>query len=195
MPYRRFAKLTLPLLLMLALVLPTAAQSPTPEPEQEGQNPLLGLIATALNITPAQAEIYKAEAGFGGLVKASRLAQASGQSLDALLARHAAGEGWGEIAKSLGLHPGNKGNNLGQLIKQQRAKEQGKPGQGGRPDVPPGQAKKNPDQTPPGQDQTPPGLDKTPPGHGGTPPGQSKNKQKPPKGDDDADDPDEDGEN
>jgi hypothetical protein len=185
MEHRRYTKMLIPLLLMLALVLPAAAQSPTPEKAKEGQNPLLGLVAAALNLTPAQVETYKEQAGFGGLVKASRLAEASGESLDSLLARHAAGEGWGEIAKSLGLHPGNKGNNLGQLIKQQRAKDKEHPGQGNRPDTPPGQDKdkdKDKDKTPPGQDPN------------WTPPGQSKDKQKPPKADK-TPEPDEDDEN
>jgi hypothetical protein len=54
--------------------------------------------------------------GFGEIFKLYLLAQESGNSVDQIKALRDSGMGWGEIAKSLDLSPGNKGKNLGAAV-------------------------------------------------------------------------------
>jgi hypothetical protein len=54
--------------------------------------------------------------GFGEIFKLCLLAQESGKTPDQIKALRDSGMGWGEIANSLDLSPGNKGKNLGAAV-------------------------------------------------------------------------------
>lgn len=62
-------------------------------------------------------ELHVSGWGFGGIFKLYNYAKLSGQSVESIQAmREVEQMGWGQIAKTFGLHPGNKGNNLGGII-------------------------------------------------------------------------------
>ena len=55
--------------------------------------------------------------GFGEIFKLYNYALLTGQTVESIQAMRDVDQmGWGQIAKALGLHPGNKGNNLGGII-------------------------------------------------------------------------------
>jgi hypothetical protein len=63
----------------------------------------------AAGITTTAEEIQKLAAvcGVGGAVRIISWAKASGKTIDEIVAMRAAGNGWGQIAKELGVSPGN----------------------------------------------------------------------------------------
>ena len=65
--------------------------------------------ATGIPVATLQAERASTGLGWGGLEKAHLLANATGQSFDAIVALHQGGQGWGKIAHDNGL-------NLGRLV-------------------------------------------------------------------------------
>jgi hypothetical protein len=74
--------------------------------------------------------------GYGEIFKLYAYAQASGKSVADVEAMRAAGQGWGEIAKALGLPPGNAGDNLGSIVRMSHGN--GPPGpDNGKPNSPP----------------------------------------------------------
>ena len=116
------------LLLGLLVLRPAMAQTADPARTQ----PLVDILSRALGLAREQVVAYQQTTGLGSLVFAAHLAALSGQPMDALIARHAAGEGWGAIARSLGLQPGRSQANLGALVRADRAT--GKPEHAGPPD-------------------------------------------------------------
>lgn len=136
---------------LLILVAGTALATQSPRPTQQG--PLASshepeapptadelahaverLAASEIDATPEQLSALAADHGLGGAIRllawADELAD-SGVTLDDLRARRDAGEGWGQIAKDLGVSPG-----LGSIM--------GNGGGHGR-DTAPGQLKPKPD--------------------------------------------------
>ncbi len=84
-------------------------------------------IAAVLGLTAQQVQSYQQQLGLGSLIFAARLADQSGQSLDTIVERRSAGEGWGEIAHSLGLSASRRNANLGQIMRQPNPGQSAKP--------------------------------------------------------------------
>jgi hypothetical protein len=64
------------------------------------------LGAAGITTTTEALAALAAEVGVGGAVRVLLFADAAGTTPAAILARFASGEGWGVIAKELGVHPG-----------------------------------------------------------------------------------------
>lgn len=60
--------------------------------------------------------LHNAGWGYGDIFKLYELAKETNKSPAEIMAMRAAGMGWGEIAQSLGIPPGNKGVNLGAAV-------------------------------------------------------------------------------
>jgi hypothetical protein len=64
------------------------------------------LAASGINASTDQLSNLAADYGLGGAVRLFAWADQTGISIADLRARHDAGEGWGQIAKDLGVSPG-----------------------------------------------------------------------------------------
>jgi hypothetical protein len=111
---------------LLILVAGTALATQAPRPSQQG--PLTSshepeapeapptaedlahaadrLTANEIPFNEGQLNALAAEYGLGGAVRLLAWAEETGVSVADLRARHDAGEGWGQIAKDLGVSPG-----------------------------------------------------------------------------------------
>lgn len=95
-----------------------AADAPTPqladehedgvaEDEAPPDDVVVDRVATRLGVDAARVRDLASEHGFGNAVRLLAWEQAGvGVTVEQLLDRRANGEGWGVIAKDLGLHPG-----------------------------------------------------------------------------------------
>jgi hypothetical protein len=113
---------------------PAAAshQADTPSSADELGHAVDQLHASGIDATSAQLEALAKDYGLGGAVRLLAWADASGNSVDELKAMRDGGQGWGQMAKDLGLNPG-----IGSIM-----------GQGGEhgPENAPGQTKEKPDR-------------------------------------------------
>lgn len=83
-----------------------------PEADEAPSADVVALViekfATAgVTTTPEEVEKLAAEYGLGGAVRIISWANASGKSVDEIVAMKEAGKGWGQVAKELGLPRGN----------------------------------------------------------------------------------------
>jgi len=72
---------------------------------------------TGVSVTTLQSQQSATKLGFGDLTIANLLASASGKTFDQIVAMFKAGEGWGKIAKDLGL-------NLGMIVSKAKRADQ-----------------------------------------------------------------------
>lgn len=81
-----------------------------------GSNKVADAIAKYFGVEVTEiVQMHTEGMGFGSIVIALNLANASGKPIDEILAMREAGEGWGKISKELEIHPGKWGTNLGQM--------------------------------------------------------------------------------
>ena len=113
---------------------PAAAshEAETPPSADELGHAVDQLQASGIDATSGQLQALARDYGLGGAVRLLAWADASGKSVDELKAMRDDGQGWGQIAKELGLNPG-----IGSIM-----------GQGGEhgPENAPGQTKEKPDR-------------------------------------------------
>lgn len=104
----------------------TAEVSETKSVTSTGQAMIAAAIAKQFGVNVADVLNVRAQnLGWGEVFKVFLYAKASGQSPAQIIALRSAGDqGWGVMAKSLGLNPGQGKNNLGQALKDQRTQVQ-----------------------------------------------------------------------
>jgi hypothetical protein len=101
------------------------------------------LQASGINATEGELSALAADYGLGGAIRLVAWADASGKSLADLRSMRDGGQGWGQIAHQLGLHPG-----IGSIM--------GKAGEHGR-DNAPGRSKDKPGGASEPEDEESPG--------------------------------------
>jgi len=110
---------------------PVDAQDEAPPTDADVAHAVDRLQANGLDVDPDTLANLAATYGVGGAVRLVAWADATGHSIDEIKGMRDAGEGWGKIAKELGVHPG-----IGSIM--------GNGGGHGR-DTAPGQVKKSDD--------------------------------------------------
>jgi hypothetical protein len=84
------------------------AEDPAPQLADEHETPdpvAIERVVERLDADEARVRELASEHGFGGAVRLLAW-EKEGVSIDRVIQRRADGEGWGEIAKDLGVHPG-----------------------------------------------------------------------------------------
>jgi hypothetical protein len=113
-------------------------EEPVEEPEVDGagQNPVVVFMADRLGMTYQEILDLKEEGlGLGNISKAQYLVSLTGEGDIHTILLQASEMGWGELYKSLGLHPGG-GHGLGWMFKEYGNKDKpdhGKPEWAGGP--------------------------------------------------------------
>lgn len=99
---------------------PTLQEPPPPETIT---NPVARMIAEFFDLDVSQVQAWHDDdgMGYGEIVIALFLAQSSDTSVETIIALYHEGLGWGEIARNLGLTPGNRDRNLGAIVSGQEA--------------------------------------------------------------------------
>lgn len=85
---------------------PTTTNTDEPCINTEGDHPVASAIAEAVEVDYDEVMDWHADGfGFGEIARAYLLAAETGDSVEAIMARRAAGEGWGSIIQEYGLNP------------------------------------------------------------------------------------------
>jgi hypothetical protein len=148
---------------------PTATVTPTVTPVPEELHPVGLAVANFFDVPYDEIMAWHEQGiGFGNIAMAYFLADAladEGLTVEQILDEKLSGAGWGQVMKALGLNPGRKDKNLGQVMSERddsdepegastetddhTDEENSSPGKGKgkeKDQVPPGQAKKDRDK-------------------------------------------------